>query len=149
MSGSVELTEIERMVIEHACSRLLVGFTNALDEHDPDQLLAMWEENCVWESPFGRAVGKPAVRQLLSSVAPILERHLISNIIVSATDRNHATGSARLTYYRASSEVEGEVAQMQGATLLADHFDRYVRTAQGWRFAQRKTVFVLRLLPLP
>jgi hypothetical protein len=149
MSTSAELTEIDRTVIEHACSRLVVQFTNALDDHNPDQLLAMWHDDGVWESPFGRAVGKTAIHEMLSSVPSILERHLISNILVEAIDRDHAAGSARLTYYRASNVLANEVAQMQGATLLADHFDRYVRTPQGWKFAQRKTVYVLRQPPKP
>lgn len=139
------MTEIEAMLIEHQCARLVASLANALDSHDIDTILSHWADDGSWQSPSGVARGKDAICALFAAVPKTLGRHLMSNVVIAVHDTEHASGTARLTYYKGLDAQGQAPAGMAGALLIADHEDRFIRTAAGWRFHYRDTRYVLRL----
>jgi ketosteroid isomerase-like protein len=134
------MTEDERRAIEADCERLIKRYVNLNDAQDWDGCAALYTE----DARMGRPSGGPAVEGRAAILAgfkarpPRAQRHTISNIVVEVEDAGHATAFSVIVLYQGEPAAEGEVPAMSASSPLVGWYrDRLVRTAEGWRFAER------------
>jgi len=67
-------------------------------------------------------------------------QHFVTNICVSVESPTAASGSCRILLYMgdASEPETAEGRQAAPKQLIGMYVDRYIRTAAGWRIAERR-----------
>ena len=133
------LSDVERLAIERECEALSNSYAHYLDFVDADGLAGLFAEDGVWFPSGRRLEGPKAIHDYWAAQAgrPYVTRHVMSNTRIQVTDRDHARGSAYLTMYRFDPSHPETIKSLE-PVLLGVMTDEYVRTAQGWRFKQRK-----------
>ena len=124
---------VQRLEDLEAIRDLKARYAAACDNgYDADTLAAMFTEDAVWDgATLGRHVRREAIRAFFqgSSSRISFARHHVSNPLIEI-DGDTATGTWYLlqtcTYIRDNQAVWG----------AGTYRDRYVRTAEGWRFSQ-------------
>jgi ketosteroid isomerase-like protein len=139
-----ELTEIERQIAEQACRDLAIGYAEVVDSQDYDRLREIFSEDAV----FGRPMNpQEVIRGVANIIASFTSRprtritqHFISNVRVRLETPDSAVGSCLVLLYTAdASEPETpEGRKAASKQLMGIYRDRYIRTKQGWRFAERR-----------
>ena len=67
-----------------------------------------------------------------------MSRHVCNNLLVDVVDADHANGVVYLTLYRHDGDEDRRVSPLPGPQIVGEYRDRFVRTPDGWRFAERK-----------
>ena len=134
------MDESERKRIVEACRDLVIELTHLGDHGEHEKAIALWTEDGTWirgGKPFtGRA-------ELLASFSrgsgTNFIRHLVTATRVLVQDADNATG---VSYYMAiSHDPKTETPEFPlplSPMSMGEWHDRYVRTADGWRFAHRE-----------
>jgi hypothetical protein len=139
------MNDLDRMVVEHECARLIAAYCNAVDRRDHDSVVAMFSSEGVLRRPVeGAIAGHAAIRKFFDDLPPIPRRHVSSNAVVTPIDQDHATAVSYLTAYSAPQANASGIAPLRAPYLIAEYHDRLVREPGGWRFAERKTLFLFR-----
>ena len=136
------MNEAEVAAIERACERLVVAYTHLVDGGQAAKVADLFTDDGVWTFGAQRYEGRSAIREAFAQreATDRVSRHVCTNLRVTVTDAEHASGVVYLTLYR----FDGAGAGHPDPVLVGDYHDEFVLTAQGWRFAERHTsaVFV-------
>lgn len=129
--------------IERECTRLVLLFTEFVDSGRYQQLRELF-------APDG-SFYRPAEPDRPMTVDDVIDSyrlrlgtnasmHLVTNVLITPESDSTASGSARILFYAAPTDAPSELGKGRRATMqLVGRFaDRFVRTAQGWRFAERR-----------
>jgi SnoaL-like domain len=144
-----ELSDLERLTAEKACRDLSIEYAEIVDSQDYERLREIFSE----DSAFGRPANpNDVIRGVANIIASFnarprtrVSRHFISNVRVRLETPDSAVGSCLVLLYIAdASEPETlEGRQAESKQLIGVYRDRYIRTKQGWRFAERRGTTVL------
>jgi hypothetical protein len=138
-----ELTPVE---IQHECEALSIAYARAVDFRDYDEFVELFAEN--GELDTGTPlIGKDAIRQAIQKRPDELRsRHVLTNIFIDVLSSTEARGISYLTLYRHIGEesVQAGPAPFDGPAAVGHYEDRFVLTADGFRFARRKLHFAFR-----
>ena len=138
------MNETEKLLIEHACARLVARYSHHADFGEAERVADLFAEDAVWEMDEMRFEGRDTIRAMMRGRQEMQgrrSRHVCTNLLVEVTDADHAIGLVYLTLYR--HDFDGPETE-QGAVpetrplAVGQYRDRFVRTSQGWRFAHRK-----------
>ncbi|MBM7365862.1 nuclear transport factor 2 family protein [Gordonia hydrophobica] len=110
-------------------------YARGLDLADPDEAASAFAPDAVWDATavgLERFEGYDAIHGFFVADAAAVARgaHILTNHIVDFDDEDHAHGT---NYVYAEAEMKS------GAEIkaIALNRDRYVRTADGWKIAER------------
>lgn len=131
------MAPLDRLVAEAEITRLITRYAMLNDDGDFAGVAAMFVEDARFTRPSGGdpVVGAEAIRASYEGRPPRLSRHLITNIVVDLVSEYEATARSTMVLYTAPSGDTPAVANTPA--LLGGFRDRLVRTADGWRFAER------------
>jgi SnoaL-like domain len=136
-----DLEQLDRLLAERACERLIIDFVRRLDLGEPGSVAELFTPDGVWEWPAGerRVAGREALRHYFGTrPADRLSRRLMTNILVTVTAPDTANAISYLTTYR----VDGYVGGMLPPRLPVNvgHYEDTFRKAGGdWLLARRVT----------
>jgi len=142
--AAIELGETERRNIEQACAALCVDYCEFVDAKEFERLRGVFTEDAVFVSPAAPDNEIRGANAIIAGVSLIpsalLTHHLVCNIRVHAESADTATGSCRILIYMAdANEPENpEGRKAAPKQIIGIYRDRYVRTASGWRIAERR-----------
>ena len=117
---------------------LCVRYARALDRHDWEALAACFVADAVYLYPGGRTDGVDAVVERCRAALTPLDgsQHLIGSILTEVDgDEGRANSYFHAQHVRAGTEG-GDTFVIAGS-----YDDRVVRTAEGWRIAQRDQTY--------
>lgn len=136
--STAELTDtgLAELVETHQIHRLLFEYAYRLDMNHPDELAALFTEDCyVAYGPNFGAEGRAAYRETLDGIGSFFSAtsHHVSNIVVDfGPDLNTArVRSALYAWHRYTKD-------RPDGHFFGQYHDELVRTADGWRFARRE-----------
>ena len=124
------MTEDERRAIEADCARLVALYANLNDAARWDEVAALYADDGVMfrpTAPDTPITGRAAILAAFQGRPPRQTRHLCANIVITAEGPDRASGHSAMVLF-----------QPDAAPLVGSFHDRFVRTAQGWRFAERR-----------
>lgn len=125
------MTAHERRAIEADCTRLIAAYANHNDAARWEELAALYAENGSMTrptAPDAPIVGRAAILAAFQARPPRATRHICSNVVIEVESETSARGESAMLLFTAS-----------GAPPLVGSFhDRFVLTAEGWRFAERR-----------
>ena len=133
------MTEEERRAIEADCERLIKLYVNLNDAQDWPAVAALYTDDAVFRRPSGGEPisGRAAILASFLARPPRVQRHVIANVVVEVEDADRATSFCAILLYQGDPVSEG-LPEMSASSPLVGWFrDKLVRTAEGWRFAQR------------
>ncbi|MFC4256777.1 nuclear transport factor 2 family protein [Altererythrobacter xixiisoli] len=135
------MNEEQRRAIEADCERLIKLYVNLNDAQDWDAVAALYTEDARFARPSkpGEFVeGRAAILTSFTARPPRAQRHVISNIVVDVEDADNARGFSVIVLYMGDRPEDGGLpVQDPKSPLIGTYTDRLVRTAEGWRFAER------------
>lgn len=123
------MTPDERRAIEWECARLIAHYANLNDAGRWEDLATLFTEDGVMvrpSAPDSPINGRQAILDALRARPPRVTRHFCSNIVIDVTTADLARGESAMLLFTE-----------QGPPLVGSFHDRFVRTDQGWRFAER------------
>jgi hypothetical protein len=134
------VTEEERRSIEADCERLIKRYVNLNDAQDWRAVAALYTEDAVFRRPSGGdpIEGREAILASFLARPARAQRHVIANVVVDVEDQTHARAFSVIVLYQGDPAPEGALPAMDAKSPLVGTFtDKLVRTAEGWRFAER------------
>ncbi len=142
--AAIDLGETERRNIEQACAALCVDYCEIVDAKDYQKIRHVFAEDARYYSPAAPDQlihGAEAIIAYLSRIPETLvTQHLACNIRINAESTESASGSCKIFLFTADGSVpetpEGRKAAEK--QRIGVYRDRYVRTPDGWRIAERR-----------
>ena len=134
---------LERLLIERECERLVTAYCHYVDHGEAEKVADLFTEDGVWTSPQVTMKGQQELRRGFGGrqrQTARMSRHVCSNLKIDVIDADHAEGSVYLTLYRHDGEASRVLSPLDGPQMVGEYRDRFLRTPEGWRFAQRDTV---------
>jgi len=139
------MTPLDRMFAEHQIADLVTRYAVLNDDGDYAGMAALFTADASFTRPSGGdpVVGRDAIRASYEGRPPRISRHLITNIVVDLVSDEEATARSTIVLYTAQPGVLP--ADANKPALLGGFHDRLVKTADGWRFAERTGYLDLKL----
>lgn len=124
------MTEDGRRAAEADCARLIALYANLNDEARWDEVAALYAEDGVMVRPTAPDApihGREAILAAFRSRPARTTRHVCSNVVITVESADTASGVSAMLLFTGAA-----------APLVGSFHDRFVRTAEGWRFAERR-----------
>ncbi len=124
------MTEAHRLAIESACARLVALYANLSDAARWEDVVALFAEGGRLARPTAPEdwiVGHDALLGHFQARPPRPARHLCANVVVTVLGEDRAEGECALALFMPDT-----------APKAGSFHDSFVRTADGWRFAERR-----------
>jgi hypothetical protein len=133
------MDDLQRLIIERACERLVHSYAIRIDAYDYDGFMELWAVSGVWNMLGKVMAGLPAIRAGLEAREDhLICRHFVTNTVVDAIDENRAKGFCYTLAFRARHARGKAPAQMETPQFIIEYRDEFVRDpARGWLFARR------------
>ena len=132
----------KRLEIESECARLVALYCHYVDHGEAERIADLFAKDGAWRSPEVTMQGVDEVRRGFASRqanTARMSRHVCNNLVVDVIDEDHAEGCVYLTLYRHDGEEGRALSPMEDQPVLVGEYrDRFVRTGDGWRFADRE-----------
>lgn len=131
---------LQRMLIEHECQKLMVQYCHHLDHLDADGFAGIFTDDGMYKPAALPAPmhGRSAILDWIHAYpTDRLGRHFSTNALVEVVDEDHATGTSYAVVFREPQPREGEISTRVTPRSVAEYFDTFRRTPEGWRFASR------------
>jgi len=126
---------------ERAIRKLMTDYTRFVDFGEAERIAELFAPDGVWDGPGVRMNGQDEVRRFFAerqTVTRRTSRHVITNIAIELTGPDTATALSYLVNYRHDSRGAVELpVPADHPKYVGEYHDRFVRTAGGWRFAER------------
>lgn len=144
------MTELERLLIERACERLVLDSVAHNDQRDWKALAELYTVAGVVTRPDGtRIVGRVDIQAAYASgPADRVTRHLAAGTRVVVEDRETAHST---TIVAVVSGVRSDAPDAAFGIIPNDRqavgelHDRFVLTIDGWRIAERRATIVMNI----
>lgn len=141
------IPEVEQLLARDACAALIVAFAACNDAHDADGLAALFAPDGVLVRPGAAPLhGRAAIAHAYASrPSGRITRHVVSNVQVRLESATTATGLSYVTVWSGQlADAEGPFGRRaDGRQAVGEFEDRFVRTNDGWRIAERRACFVM------
>jgi hypothetical protein len=139
----MSMDPLARLLAERACERLMTDYTRFVDFGEAARIADLFSADGVWEADGVRMDGRDAIRAGFSArqgVGRRTSRHVITNVAVDVVGPEEATALSYLVNYRHDSRsgTAERPAPVDHPKFVGEYHDRFVRTADGWRFARRR-----------
>ena len=124
--------------IEWDCQQLLVRYYDAFDRWDYAAMSEMFTPDGVWHRAGKALTGLGLVAELEKRPKAQQVRHVLTNILVTPRDAEHADLRAYLTCYRNADVTRAPSDQkIRGPFLMLLVTAKCVLTTAGWRLEEQ------------
>jgi len=124
------LSDDARRAIEWACARLVNLYANRNDAGDWEAVASLYTTDGVMTrptAPDAPIVGRDAILAAFRARPPRATRHICTNIVIDVQDATTAAGESAMLLFTGAA-----------VPLVGSFHDRFVLTAEGWRFSERR-----------
>ena len=136
------MTDIERLLIERACERLMIEYCHFVDHGEASRIAGQFTDDGVWTSPENTMTGRAEIEagfMRRQKATHRRSRHVCTNVLIDVIDEDNATGVVYLTLHRHDDrERPDRVRPSEVPDIVGEYRDTFVRTADGWRFSRRE-----------
>jgi hypothetical protein len=131
----------ERMLIERECARLVTLYCHHVDHGEAGRVVELFSADSVWRAGNVVMEGQEQLAKgfgARQANRARMSRHVCNNLLIDVIDAHNARGTVYLTLYRHDGEEGRQMSPLTGPQLVGEYRDRFVRTPDGWRFAERE-----------
>ena len=142
------MSDLDTLLIERACERLIIESANCNDRRDWAALAALYTPDGVVVRPSGQRIEGRAAIEAAYAAGPgeRVTRHLCTNIAIDVDGPHtaHATTAVLIV-----SGVRSQDPEVTFGVVPSEHHkvgefaDRFERTDDGWRIAERRASLLM------
>ena len=124
------MTDAVRRAIEQDCARLVNLYANLNDAGDWVGVASLYAEQGTMTrptAPDAPIVGRAAILAAFQARPARVSRHIVGNIVIDVESDSSASGESAMLLFTGTA-----------APLVGSFHDRFLRTDDGWRFAERR-----------
>jgi len=139
------MTEAERLAIETHCTKLCHAFANHGDRNDFSALAQLFTADGSMSRPSVPDVditGRQAIIDAFGKRPPLLIRHIVTNVQIDVISPDQAHGFS-LVLWLSAAHSDAPLPLSAGPLQIGEFRDIYLRTAEGWKFRERKGKLLL------
>ncbi len=141
MSAPALATTIDQVIVETAIQSLVARYAKHADALDAPGITSLFAADGTLVIAGNAYTGHDAISGWMAKVAGAVTmrgRHIVSNLVIEwqPDAPDVATASADMIFV-----ARPEAGAPLGIVAAAQYADRFVRTTDGWRFAQREILF--------
>lgn len=143
------MTELEELLIERACLRLMVDYNLSLDAADFDGFTAVFTTDAVWKQitdPVIEVTGHRGIRKVAENLPSAkIRRHLLQNPRVTVIGPDQATGICLGLVIDGPARPGPLPVPVSpgGVELVAEYRDWFRKGPDGWRIERREMTRIL------
>ena len=122
--------DADRRAIEQDCARLIALYANLNDAARWEEVAALYADDGRMSRPTAPddwIEGRTAILAAFTSRPPRTTRHVCSNVVIDVIGADEAAGESAMLLFTG-----------EGPPKVGSFHDRFVRTGDGWRFAERR-----------
>lgn len=122
---------LQRLLDERAIERMIIDYAGLNDAGDWHAVAAMYVADGRMTRPAAPDAfikGRDAILAAFHARPPRTTRHIVGNIRVTIEEANAARAESQILLFTAAG----------APPLVGSYSDRLVRTADGWRFVERR-----------
>lgn len=138
------MSSIPDPVTELACRTLVHEFAQFVDNGEYERLRELFTADAVYARPADPGTHIRGIDNIIASFTSRPKNrvgfHLLTNVAIRSESEDRASGYCRILLYQSDvsePEVPGKGRKAAASQLLGTYEDKYVRTPQGWRIAER------------
>lgn len=133
------MADFGQLQIEAELTRLSHNFAYYMDYRKYDQLVELFMPDALFDRILHVHKGHDEIRAgLAERAAHILTRHVSTNFHFEHISPDEARGVVyNMSHYGEMNPAGEAPAVFSGPGMLLEFHDRYTRTSEGWRFAER------------
>ncbi|QQO23717.1 nuclear transport factor 2 family protein [Bradyrhizobium diazoefficiens] len=137
------MNDLERLLIEHKCTRLIYDYANFVDFDEPVKAADLFTDDgsLVLKNRGKTLSGRKEFETLYQNQqagqrsGKLLQRHVVSQVMIDIKDADHASSQSRITLYRAEWDLkQGPCPQVHPVIFVWE--DEFVRTSEGWKISK-------------
>jgi hypothetical protein len=136
------MDETRAWLAKSAIGELITRYAILNDDGDWDAVAALYTEGGRMSRPIAPdefLVGRPTILASFRARPPRKTRHIVANVLVDLEGEASAVATSQILLYIGVDATDGGPPLHSGsAPLVATFQDRLVKTAVGWRFAERR-----------
>ncbi len=137
-----DLTEAERALIEHRCTRLVNQFALHNDANEFEAMCSLFTEDGVFARPTipdQPMIGRAVILEQFRKRPPRTIRHGMVNTVITVKSATEATGVCYILLWSGPGREPGDAkpAKVDGPMLIGAFNDRFVKQGDDWLFAER------------
>ena len=136
------LSELDRMMIEWTCTRLIYEFAQLNDASDFEPLAALFTEDGVFARPTmpdKPMVGRATILEQFRQRPARTLRHITATPVITVESPTSARGVSYMVLYNGPPKAAGEIGGVKAeAQLVGTFHDRFVKVDGQWLFAERQ-----------
>jgi ketosteroid isomerase-like protein len=130
-----------RQHIEQACTRCSMLYANNIDAGDGDGFADLFTEDGTLELGPVHLEGQVAIRKFANAREDgQVSSHVFSNIVINVESADAATGVTYLVLYKGKSAGDKPIMPVPGPAMVGHYEDRFQKTTEGWKIAERRAV---------
>jgi SnoaL-like domain len=125
------MTDLERLIAERACERLIVDYAALNDAGNWDAVAALYVPQGRMSRPTAPddfIEGRDAILAAFKSRPPRTTRHICANIRVAIESDARASATSQILLFTAADKLP----------LVGSYADIFENTADGWHFVERR-----------
>ncbi|HEY1283703.1 MAG TPA: nuclear transport factor 2 family protein [Steroidobacteraceae bacterium] len=143
-------SDLEVLLIERACERLICEFFEAIDARNDRHLEHLFTAEATYARPIDPHTiisGRDAiVKAFIARPGGRVSRHVTSNVRITVESAERARGVSRVVLYAGPDEPAAHPQfgfKADARQLVGEFDDEFVKTSAGWRFASRRGRVIL------
>ncbi len=136
------MTPDDARAIEADCTRLIHRYANLTDAHDWAAIVALYTEDGLMTrptAPDAPIVGRKALMDAFTARPPRISQHVCANVVVDVISETEAAAFSVILLFAGTAADDGGLpVKGEGGPLVGTYKDKFRKTAEGWRFAERR-----------
>ncbi|MFM7027615.1 MAG: nuclear transport factor 2 family protein [Chakrabartia sp.] len=136
------MTPIDALVAEHEISKAIIDYARLNDAGQWAALAALYTDDGRMSRPTAPddfVEGREAILASFTARPPRAARHICANILVTLDGPEAARATSQILLFVGEAGEAGGLPQQSALPpMVGTYQDRLVKTAQGWRFVERR-----------
>ena len=139
---------MKALLDREACAALVHGYALHRDRLAADAYANLFTEDATLHVLGQTYAGRAAIKQrLIDTPKSPISQHLMHSVLINLESQDEATGVSYVTVYLAPV-TSSRLATATGFAAIGQYVDRFRRTEQGWKIAERRFVPQLEYEPV-
>ena len=141
----------EERAIEWEVQRILIRLCHYNDTRQFEEMANLFTPDGVWYRLGDALVGRENIRKKMEArPAGVLVQQVLSNVIVTVVDADHAEAVSYKSIYRhEEGEKLDKPVALDGPKWVSVYNETLVRLNEGWRIARKEGVTLFERDPAP
>ncbi|WCT76747.1 nuclear transport factor 2 family protein [Novosphingobium humi] len=136
------MTDLDRLLAEHAIARLITRYVHLNDAGQWEDLAALYTQDGRMNRPTAPdsfTTGREAILAAFQARPPRASRHIVANIVVDvADDGQSAEAFSQILLFTGEADGAGLPLQSAKPPLVGSYQDRLMLISGEWKFAERR-----------